>query len=265
MSCMTDMERLDRMYGKQDTLSIRIRLHDRYGVNPYGWRRWVFDQYDFPPNARVLELGCGTGVVWQENRARLSQDARVTLSDFSPLMVDKARVLLGDLPGFEFEVVDIQAIPMPDACLDAVIANHMLYHVPNLNKGLSEVARVLKRGGRFYATTTGVDTMRELAEIYRKMEGQGTFSFPDKISFTMESGRSLLEAYFERVTWRAHEDALAVTDLEDLMAYILSYNEVPEAARERLYDLLRAGVSPDGAFHIQKVQGMFVCEKACGA
>ena len=49
-----------------------------------------------------------------------------------------------------FEKIDIQSIPFEDNSFDMIIANHMLFHVPDLNKALLEVKRVLKERGYFY-------------------------------------------------------------------------------------------------------------------
>ena len=74
----------------------------------------------------------------------------MTLTDISPAMVDAAREQLDDVCGVKFEFADIQNLPYPDASFDVVIANMMLYHVPDIARGLSEVRRVLRRDGRFF-------------------------------------------------------------------------------------------------------------------
>ena len=57
---------------------------------------------------------------------------------------------LADVRGVKFECADIQNLPYQDASFDVVIANMMLYHVPDIARGLSEVRRVLRRDGRFF-------------------------------------------------------------------------------------------------------------------
>lgn len=252
-------DRIKAMYLDKDTLSIRRALHTRYSVNPYGWDNWVFDQYQFPHEGRVLELGCGTGQIWA-GRA-VPGGGQVILSDFSPLMVRKASALLGDAPGFCFEQADIQAIPHEDAAFDAVIANHMLYHVPDINGALAEVARVLKPGGTLYATTTGEHSLGELQSLYRAFENRVNFSFSGEISFTLENGRAQLEKHFSPVEVRQYFDALEVTSEDDLLSYIQSYNSIPGDALPDFRAELSRGFSPNGVFHIRKDQGMFICRK----
>ena len=58
--------------------------------------------------------------------------------------------------------MDAQDIPFEDDTFGCVVANHMLYHVPDLDKGLAEIRRVLKPGGKLYAATNGEAHMLEL-------------------------------------------------------------------------------------------------------
>ena len=98
----------------------------------------------------MLELGCGTGSMWKGRIEHLPCGCHVTLTDISPAMVDAAREQLADVHGVKFECADIQNLPYPDASFDVVIANMMLYHVPDIARGLSEVRHVLRRDGRFF-------------------------------------------------------------------------------------------------------------------
>ena len=70
-------------------------------------------------------------------------------------MLHNAKETLQGQTGIEYRVIDIQDIPFADHEFDAVIANMMLYHVPDLQKGLREVKRVLKPDGTFYCATYG--------------------------------------------------------------------------------------------------------------
>ena len=110
---------------------------------------------------------------------RLPERTCVVLGDLSTGMVAGAYNALMGEGAFSFLVLDIQNIPVPEESFDLVVANHMLYHVPDMRRGVSELAHVLKPGGRLCATTIGFNHMRELAELvekfkpgYRDMRGQ---------------------------------------------------------------------------------------------
>ena len=70
--------------------------------------------------------------MWKGRIERLPCGCHVTLTDISPAMVDTAREQLTDVRGAKFECADIQNLPYPDASFDVVIANMMLYHVPDI-------------------------------------------------------------------------------------------------------------------------------------
>ena len=98
-----------------------------------------------PADARILELGCGSGLLWKSSIDRIPAGWKITLSDLSPGMLDAAwRNLVVTGRTFQFKEIDAQSIPFEDETFDAVIANHMLYHVPDRGKALAEIKRVLK-------------------------------------------------------------------------------------------------------------------------
>ena len=68
----------------------------------------------------------------------------------------------------------------------------------------------------------------------------------------------MLNKFFAKVERREYIDSLEVTDIDDIIAYIKSYNEVPDSIYDELYQLVEKGFA-DGVFKIQKAQGMFVC------
>lgn len=107
---------------------------------------------------RVLEVGCGTGAF----AARLASDlqADVVALDSSPRLVELTRAR-----GIETREGDVQRLPFDDDEFDCVVANWMLYHVPDLDRGLREIARVLSPRGRLVATTNSQEHLREVWEL----------------------------------------------------------------------------------------------------
>ena len=108
-----------------------------------------------------MELGCGTGSMWAGKGELIRKCGRLILSDFSEGMLTKTRATLRDYEGITYQIIDIQNIPYGDNTCDIVIANMMLYHVPDLKRGLNEVRRVLKPGGKFYCATFGENGIME--------------------------------------------------------------------------------------------------------
>ena len=85
---LTAVERsLKNQYQNAANISARIRLHREYSVNPQGWFPWIMQQCNLQPGMRILELGCGNGALWTENREQLPADLLVVLSDKSEGML----------------------------------------------------------------------------------------------------------------------------------------------------------------------------------
>ncbi len=87
-------------------------------------------------------------------------------------MVAEARAGLRALPDFHFVVAELSQLPFPEGSFDAVIANHMLFHVPNLELGLAEIHRVLGRGGVLIAATNGPEHLLELRQLQARIGTQ---------------------------------------------------------------------------------------------
>jgi SAM-dependent methyltransferase len=254
-------------YKNAEHLDARIQLHRRFSVNPADWSHWLLDHFRLQPGTAVLECGCGPGNLWAKSLERLPTDLSLTLTDLSPGMVETARANLdGRLPHVRFQVADIQELPFEDASFDVVVANHMLYHVPDLAQGLSEVQRVLRPGGRFFAATNGGRHMQELFAIgndlfprLREVKQERLELQPH--SFRLENGREFLAPYFTDITLHRYDDWLEVTEAKPLLDYALSSSEVRAAVTDEMYQrattYLEALIAEQGMIKITKESGLF--------
>lgn len=265
MSRIADQSFLKQQYLDAANLGDRISLHARFSTNPYGWHPWVFDQLDLGPECRVLELGCGPGRLWSENLHRVPPGWQITLSDFSPGMLDAARATLGDSRSFALQEVDAQAIPFGDESFDAVIANHMLYHVPDRPRALAEIRRVLRPGGRIYASTVGERHLAELYELALAFDrALGAWGERPTESFRLENGAAQLAPLFSDIDVRRYPDALLVDEAAPLAAFVASQDPAGTLVGERraafvayLEHILRSA----GALHITKDSGLFIARR----
>jgi len=268
MSRYQDQEYLlTEQYHTSEKLNTRIQLHVQFSTNDYGWFPWVFDHFDLDGESRILELGCGPGDLWLENIGRIPPGWEVNLSDFSPGMVSKARGrLLEQGRLFNFWNIDAQAIPFEDNCLDAVIANHCIYHFPDRPKAISEIQRVLKPGGVFYATTVGDDHLKELPDLVSNFEVEIEDAFdPSGNPFTLESGGDQLRAWFSDIQTDRYLDSLVVTETAPLVDFLLSTARfsLDEIKRDDLSAHIQSLMqSNGGAIFIHKDSGIFISSKA---
>jgi ubiquinone/menaquinone biosynthesis C-methylase UbiE len=227
-------------YRDSSNLDARAVIHQRFSTNSYGWFKWVFDTLlTLPDNARILELGCGHALLWKENVNQIPAGWNIALSDLSSGMLDAAwRNLVVIGRAFKFEEIDAQSIPYDDETFDVVIANHMLYHVPDRSKAMGEIKRVLKRDGYLIATTVGDIHMKEMMDWLRIVGIEKSFeSFAN--SFTLENGLDQLKQFFAYVTISRYADSLQVTDVEPIMAYMRSSIRASELSEEELENVRR--------------------------
>jgi ubiquinone/menaquinone biosynthesis C-methylase UbiE len=251
----------EQQYATSQNLDARIAIHQRFSTNKYGWMRWLFEQIDFADGARVLELGCGTGKLWQENGDRLPPHLSATLSDFSAGMLESAQRAIGAQATFDYRVIDAQDIPFDTATFDIVIANHMLYHVPDRQRALREIRRVLKPSGRFYASTIGAQHMQDLHDLLTVFDPTlpniNTFAGVD---FRLDNGADQIQQVFAQVERRDYLDNLIVTQAQPLMDYILSMSRamVPPAQQPCLLELIEQRIKRNGSIFIRKEQGVFI-------
>ncbi|NDJ75517.1 MAG: methyltransferase domain-containing protein [Chloroflexi bacterium] len=258
-----DPNYLSTQYHDSANINARAQLHIRFGAHKQAWQCWVFDRLQLPSGVRLLEVGCGPGWLWSRNKARVRRDWHVTLSDISPGMLHETQLTLRDAPPvFAFEIIDARQIPYRDGSFDVVIANHMLYTVPDLPRALAEIRRVLAPDGTFYATTNGESHMRTLFELVARFDPDVPQweSHIQMDSFTLENGQEQLTAHFADVRLTRYEDALIVTEIEPLVDYVRSGPARDYLVGERLAAFrafLEAEMAPTGAILLGKDVGLF--------
>ena len=128
----------DHQYKDPTNLHARVALHAKHTVAEQPWFEWVADQLEWPPGGDVLEVGCGSGLLWA-NIAPLLPELRLTLTDISEGMLDAATAAVapfGNVELVEARTADAQELPFDDESFDVVVANHMLYHVPDRPRAL---------------------------------------------------------------------------------------------------------------------------------
>jgi len=255
---------LAEQYADADNLNARVRLHEEHDTADRDWWQWVFDRVDLPDGARVLELGCGPGYLWRDVADRVPADASLLLTDFSRGMVTEARGTLAaagignggaDCVEADFATAAAESLPVADDSVDAVVANHMLYHVDR-DAALPEIRRVLRPGGRLYATTNGEDN---LAELRGMITAVSDFVPPSATKFSLESGSEQLAAHFAGVERYERDSALRVPEVEPLVAYAGSLSAIEREELAAFTDHAAARLEDgDGPLRIEKSMGLFV-------
>lgn len=250
---LTGMENsLNTQYKNSGNISARIDLHKNYSINKKGWFPWLFDEIGFKDyieshkadvkkkpgkhnKITVLEIGCGNGALWRENLKKIPEDLHIVLSDVSLGMINDAENSLKKAAGksaklnsllennFEFMEFDSNIIPFEDESVDIVIANHMLFYFDKPDKVLSEVKRVLKKGGFLFASTYGSRHMKEITDLVKEFDDRIALAAKDLyLIFGLDNGEKILKKYFTSIEKNLYDDYLYVDKAEPLLEYIMS-------------------------------------------
>ncbi len=160
---------------------------------------------------RVLEIGPGTGGFAARVAAALP-GVRLTAIDQSPRFVELTRAR-----GIDAREGDVQDLPFGDEAFDVVAALWMLYHVPNVERALTEIRRVLRPGGLFVAVTNGGG---HLADLRREAGGEAEVT-----GFSTQNGEAQLRAHFTEVARSDLQPRAVFADSSIAEAYLRSSGE----------------------------------------
>lgn len=253
-------------YGDPARLRARIALHELGGGEREDFHAWLWRLVAAPADADVLEVGSGSGRMWQALGGAVPSGWRLTLSDVSPGMLAEARRALA-ATGREarFVLADAANLPFSNDRFDLAFANHMLYHVPDLARAVAELGRVLRPDGRLIAATNGDDHLAEIAALLGELATAWPgvrVDRPHRLSFTLESGAAALGKAFDEVARFDRADVLLVADATVLTRYLLSMTyaaDAAEAAQLAVWarDLVRERLAA-GPLRVRRASGAFV-------
>jgi ubiquinone/menaquinone biosynthesis C-methylase UbiE len=256
----------NKQYHNSDKLSARIRLHQEYSTGKGDLWHWYFDKIleESPQTAKVLEVGTGRGDMWKNNADRVPDGWDITLTDFSAGMVEDNKKLLGDLSQrMTYDVVDVQELPFEDDSFDIVFANYMLYHVPDIPKGIAELRRVLKPDGVLFAATNGEQHMKKIYVIAGEIdEIQEWKTFFSK-TFSLQNGTARLYQQFLDIHMIGFKNDLWVTEAQPIIDYIRSMisiegEKIVEQREAQMRAELEQEIAEKGGILIKKETGMFI-------
>lgn len=224
-----DPDAVRRQYASDAHLRVRLETHEQYTVPKVNFPEWVLQRLQWRGDERVLDIGSGVGSYFD----CLRQD----WPDVSYYAIDQSPGMLRQHPARGvLAVADAQALPFADHSFDVVMANHMLYHVPDIERAVLEARRVLKPDGIFMAATNSLQSMPEFHALFRR--GMLLLSTPGKIysqpplpaqtSFALENGTRILARYFYAVVRHDLPSTLVFPSIEPVMAYLESTRSIRE-------------------------------------
>jgi ubiquinone/menaquinone biosynthesis C-methylase UbiE len=253
-------------YDSHENLTKRMNLWS-YGSNPETFPKWVFSHINLQENERVLELGGGTGQLWIENYKKIPSTCSIMLSDFSQKMLDKAKENLEPLNlSLKFKIIDAEKIPYGNNNFDVVIGCHMLYHIPNIEKALTEISRVLKPSGRFISTTISKNHIKELKDFLSKFGLYSDEKFKLFSEFRNETGRNVLKPFFEEILFKEYLNYVKITSVTPLINYIDSMSPKERypnylKIKPQIENAIKQILKEKSKFEITGISGIFISKK----
>ncbi len=272
----TDREHLiSKVYATDGPLRVRTRTHELYTRPPIDFFAWVLDHISWRGDEVVLDIGCGAGAYVERVCTRLEGDGCLMSADLSMGMLrDVAKLFAGSVVLLNADAADL---PLPDRCCDVVLANHMLYHVPQIERAIAEARRVLRPGGRLLAATNGRRAMQSFAdEIEAACRVLGCeIEIPDspvRVRFNLQNGRPLVGSIFSQVEMDQLESALVFPAAEPAVAFINSMRHLyasvlPDSVTwdmmlQQVGRQIQAVVAERGEYRVPKTSGVFLATRA---
>jgi ubiquinone/menaquinone biosynthesis C-methylase UbiE len=267
---------IQRYYETDDNLRIRQETHDKYTVPKNDFPRWVLETVNWNGDETILDLGAGIGTYYSRLLAMVP-NATYHAIDISHKMLKNHPA-----PSDFLTLSNAMYLPYSDDSFDVVMANHMLYHVSNIDAALKEIRRVLKPNGKVLIATNSIHTMPELQVLMRRAivlltRYGATQVRPPALpsdSFALENGTRILAQHFFAVVRHDNPGQLVFTEIEPAITYLESMRELrqdhlPEdVAWEDMMLIMRQQITQLikhlGKLEINKMSGALIASDSGG-
>src|SRR5450432_3243064 len=228
----TDRENLtQRAYATDEMLTIRQRTHELYSFPKMKFKEWVLDRITWRGDEHDLDIGAGQGSYFSLTRRRTPNGQLVAVD----LSLGMARKALSHPDAEQVLNLDAQTLPFSDGEFDVILANHMLYHVPDLDATLVEFHRVLAPGGCVIAATNSQFNLPEFEQLIRRAYGLlGAIGpdvepmYPTEHNFTLEDGAMRMARHFFAVARFDLPGAFIFPSTQPVLDYINSTRALRE-------------------------------------
>jgi ubiquinone/menaquinone biosynthesis C-methylase UbiE len=242
MTPQYDNDAVRRQYASDERLRIRQEIHEKYTTPRVDFPAWALKHVRWRGDERVLDLGCGPGLYFtrlHENWPEIEYHG----VDYSAAML---RIHASNSSDGHLLQSDAQHLPYGDDVFDVVMANHMLYHIADIEAAVVEIKRVLKPGGVLMAATNSIQSMPELQILMRRAiilltrEDSSYIQAPSASSerFSLESGTRVLSRYFYALMRNDLPSTLVFTEIDPIIQYVESTRDLrePQLPEDVLWD-----------------------------
>ncbi len=262
-----DPQYLDYQYGTAEKLRIRQEAHRLYSETPTDFAGWLFGHLDARPGQIVLDVGCGPGTFYPVLR---SFGVKIVALDASLGMVTEvhAQNVATQWPA----QANAERLPIAAASCHRVMANHMLYHVPDQVAALNEMRRVVKPGGRVMISTNSAGNHAEILDLHRAATAQLGVAVTPSTEHRFNTGHvDLIHSVFPSAILHEQHDAFVFPTTASALAYyasgiidLIDPRPADDSHRAQLLAILGgqidAIIAEKGVFRVYKGMGVFVAD-----
>lgn len=228
MAFLADPDALRNQYYSDDLLRLRQDIHEKYTVPQVDFPAWVLNRIQWQGDETVLDVGAGSGF-YVERLRELIPAARYVGLDLSAGMLARH-------PESSLTLADAVALPFASGRFDVVMANHMLYHVLDVDTAIDEMKRMLKPNGLLMTATNSANTMPEFAALFRRavllLSNPGAATalplMPVHAGYTLENGARRLSRHFFAVVRYDLPQLLVFDDADPALTYFASWRNMRE-------------------------------------
>lgn len=270
-----DPQAVRQQYATDHSWRIRFDTHEKYSVPRHDFAAWALRTMKWRGDEHILDVGCGTGRYFELLSAK-HPNIHYSGVDFSAGMLHK-HAASGHL-----QQADAQQLPFKAGSFDVIMANHMLFHVADIDTAITEFRRVLKPGGVLMATTNSLHTMPEFQVLFRRaivlLGTPGSVPItppaPPSDLFALENGGRQLARHFYAVVRYDLPSTFVFPSVEPVIAYLESTRnlrepQLPDGVRwDDLILIMRQQIghllNHFGELVVNKLAGVLVASDAGG-
>lgn len=268
-----DSDILRQQYGNDNLLRLRQETHERYSVPQIDFPAWVLSRVGLRGGEKLVDVGSGAGTYFARVSEHYAQVQYLGLDNSLGMLANhaaKGAIFAGDA----------QYLPLPDASFDVVMANHMLYHVPDIDQAVREFKRVLKPNGVIVTATNSVGTMPEINFLYQRAlvmlsnAAHVETQLPIHSNFSLESGTRILARHFYSVVRYDMPTSFIFKTTDPLIDYMMTLRQLREPALPQgvawddvmlvIREQANRVIAALGELAIQKVAGVLIASDTGG-
>lgn len=225
----TERDDIQKAYATDEQLALRQAIHELYSVPRTNFPEWVLTRMGWKGTERVLDLGSGQGLYFPEIRKRIPRGTLIA-GDLSLGMMRKARKTYHNTKAINLNALQL---PFGKKAFDVVLANHVLFHLPDVDQALSEIKRILRPTGVLVASTNSLFTMPELDQLMRRslsLLGAKNVDAPSVVAnFSLEDGAKILGRHFFAVARYDLPGAFVFGTAKPALDYVNSMRSLRES------------------------------------